>query len=151
MAITLDDVEALKRELEELPRNQPRQVTKQEAIAMLASHLGAAKRRGYSPEELANLLSRKGIAINTATLRGYLRRNRKKRSHAGNKTTRGGVSSVTPSAHAQRPTVFTTASAPVASATPPRSPAVGGQEQPAVGTRTAPDTKGNKDTPSGGR
>lgn len=49
---------------------QPRQVTKQEAIAMLASHLGAAKRRGYSPEELANLLSAKGIAINTATLRG---------------------------------------------------------------------------------
>lgn len=52
MAITIDDVEALKRELEELPRNQPRQVTKQEAIAMLASHLGAAKRRGYSSEEL---------------------------------------------------------------------------------------------------
>jgi hypothetical protein len=87
MGITIDDVEALKRELAELPRNQPRQVTKQEAIAMLAGHLGAAKRRGYSPEELANLLSAKGIAINTATLRGYLRRNRKKRGAAGRAAT----------------------------------------------------------------
>lgn len=49
MAITIDDVEALKRELEELPRNQPREVTKQEAIAMLASHLGAAKRHPIEP------------------------------------------------------------------------------------------------------
>jgi hypothetical protein len=79
MAITIDDVEALRRQLAELPRNRPREVTKQEAVTLLASELAAAKRRGYSPDDLAGLLSEKGIAINAETLRGYLRRAR--RSH----------------------------------------------------------------------
>jgi hypothetical protein len=77
MAITIDDIEALRRRLTELPRNQPREVSKQESIALLASELGAARRRGYSPEELARLLSEQGVAINAATLRGYLRRKRR--------------------------------------------------------------------------
>jgi hypothetical protein len=147
MGITIDDVEALKRELAELPRNQPRQVTKQEAIAMLAGHLGAAKRRGYSPEELANLLSAKGIAINTATLRGYLRRNRKKRGRAGKKLTQGRVTS--DAAATQAPSAAATAT-PIRSASPAisaQSPAVGGPAQAATEARSAPESKGAKDAP----
>jgi hypothetical protein len=79
MAITIEDIEALRRRLAELPRNQPREVTKQEAVSLLASELGAARRRGYSPEDLAQLLSEQGVMINAATLRGYLRRKRKAR------------------------------------------------------------------------
>jgi len=79
MAITIDDIEALRRRLTELPRNQPREVSKQEAVILLASELGAARRRGYSPEELARLMSEQGVAINAATLRGYLRRKRRGR------------------------------------------------------------------------
>jgi len=85
MAITIDDIEALRRRLTELPRNQPREVSKQEAVILLASELGAARRRGYSPEELARLMSEQGIAINAATLRGYLRR--KRRSRKGRRST----------------------------------------------------------------
>jgi hypothetical protein len=143
MSITIDDVEALKRELEELPRNQPRQVTKQEAVAMLATHLGSAKRRGYSPEDLAKILSARGIEINTATLRGYLRRNRKKRGRG-----RGEPRPVT------KPSMTTPASsAPVASmaaatSAPPatRLEAVG-QEPSRAPARSGPEAPSVKDAP----
>ena len=76
MTVTVEDIEALRRVLAELPRHQPKEVSKQEAIALLASELGTARRRGYKPDELAQILSDRGVAINAATLRGYLRRNR---------------------------------------------------------------------------
>jgi hypothetical protein len=85
MSITVDDVEALRRVLAELPRNQPKQVSKQETVALLAAELGAAQRRGYKPEDLAQIFSERGIAINAATLRGYLRRNRKSSRRRGSK------------------------------------------------------------------
>ena len=85
MPITIDDIEALRRKLAELPRHQPREVSKQEAIALLATELGSARRRGYSPDELAQLLSEQGVAINVATLRGYLRKNRRSRGRRTDK------------------------------------------------------------------
>jgi len=79
MAVNIEDIETLRRELEALPRHQPQSVSKQDAVALLAKQLGAAQRRGYSAEELAQMLSNKGIAINAATLRGYLQRSRSER------------------------------------------------------------------------
>jgi len=79
MSITVQDVEALRSLLAELPRHEAREVTKQEAVALLASEIRAAQRRGYPPEELARILSERGVPINVATLRGYLRRTRKVR------------------------------------------------------------------------
>lgn len=79
MSISVDDVEALRSTLSSLPRHQPKQVSKQEAIASLVSELAAAQRRGYSADDLARLMSEKGIAINGPTLRNCLRRLRKKR------------------------------------------------------------------------
>lgn len=85
MSVTIEDIEALRRILTDLPRHQPRQVSKQEAIALLSSELGGARRRGYTPDELARILSERGVAINAATLRGYLRRNRKSRKASESK------------------------------------------------------------------
>lgn len=79
MSISVDDVEALRSILTSLPRNQPKQVSKQEAIASLVSELAGAQRRGYSADDLAQLMSEKGIDINGPTLRNCLRRLRKKR------------------------------------------------------------------------
>jgi hypothetical protein len=79
MSISVDDVEALRSILTSLPRHQPKQVSKQEAIASLVSELAAAQRRGYSADDLARLMSEKGIDINGPTLRNCLRRLRKKR------------------------------------------------------------------------
>jgi len=117
MAITIDDIEALRRRLTELPRNQPREVSKQEVVILLASELGAARRRGYSPEELARLMSEQGIAINAATLRGYLRR--KRRSRKG----RRGTSTVvgTKAATTAKPASSAPAAGP---AGPPPSPPI---------------------------
>ncbi len=79
MSISVDDVESLRSILSALPRHQPKQVSKQEAIASLVSELAAAQRRGYSADDLARLMSEKGIEINGPTLRNCLRRLRKKR------------------------------------------------------------------------
>ena len=79
MPISVDDVEELRSILSALPKHQPKQLSKQEAIASLASELGAAQRRGYSSDELAQLMVEKGIDINGPTLRNCLRRLRKRR------------------------------------------------------------------------
>jgi hypothetical protein len=79
MAFSTDDLEAVRHVLKELPVNRPRNVSKRDAVAALASELAAAQRRGYSVDELAAMLSTKGLAITPGTLRGYLRRTRKKR------------------------------------------------------------------------
>ena len=140
MAITIDHVEALRRHLAELPRNQPREVTKQQAITLLATELGAAKRRGYSPEELARLLSENGIAINVATLRGYLRsRPSRKRSGAKPRPQLPGA------AGSEQRQGTVPAPLDVASARAARSPAVGAEEHAGGASRGASEGRGTKD------
>jgi hypothetical protein len=82
MPVTMEELEALRRELSELPANKPKIVSKQNAVAELATELAAAQRRGYSVDDLAKLLAAKGLALTPGTLRGYLRRTRKKRRPA---------------------------------------------------------------------
>jgi hypothetical protein len=140
MAITIDHVEALRRHLAELPRNQPKEVTKQEAITLLSTELGAARRRGYSPEELARLLSENGITINVATLRGYLR-NRRSRKRPQGKTTPP-VAGTAASERKQSAVPATTSLPPAMSA---RSTAVGANEQAGGGAKGPPESRGVKD------
>ena len=80
MSITTDDVEAIRTILSALPRHEPKMLTKQQAIAALASEIAAAQRRGYDAADLAQLLSGKGIDVNGPMLRHYLRKVRKPRS-----------------------------------------------------------------------
>ena len=86
MPFTTDELEVLRRELSELPPTRPRIVSKQKAIAELTAELGAAQRRGYTIEDLAQLLADRGLAMTPGTLRGYLRRNRKRRRPGKNET-----------------------------------------------------------------
>jgi hypothetical protein len=79
MPFSMDDLEMLRRDLAQLPPNRPKNVSKHDAVGALASELAAAQRLGYSVEELSELLSEKGLHITPGTLRGYLRRTRKKR------------------------------------------------------------------------
>jgi len=65
MAISVDDVESLRSVLSGLSRHQPKQVSKQEAIASLVSELADELcAPGYSADDLAGLMSEKGIDIN---------------------------------------------------------------------------------------
>ena len=77
MTISVDDVEAIRSILSALPRHQPKQLTKQQAIAALAGELSAAQRRGYNAADLAQLISEKGIDVNGPMLKHYLRQIRK--------------------------------------------------------------------------
>jgi hypothetical protein len=152
MTVTIEDIEALRRVLAELPRHQPKEVSKQEAIALLSTELGAARRRGYKPDELARILSEQGVAINTATLRGYLRRNRKSRGGHDSKAPidHGSGTAVVPASSSTGPGARPTP----ASAGPPAPPnqgaaiealprastTVGNQAAVAVATRSATDS-----------
>jgi hypothetical protein len=145
MAITIDDIEELRRRLTALPRNQPREVSKQEAIALLASELGAARRRGYSPEELARLLSEQGVAINAATLRGYLRRKRRIRKGRRGTPTAVGAKA----ASAAQPASSAAADRPAAPSPPPpiaRSAQIVAKETAPASAREAQDARGPRDS-----
>jgi hypothetical protein len=85
MGVSIEDIEALRRELEALPRHQPQSVSKQDAVALLAKQLGAAQRRGYSADELAQMFANRGISINAPTLRGYLQRSRRRGARTSGK------------------------------------------------------------------
>jgi hypothetical protein len=130
MSITVDDIEALRRVLAELPRHQPKQVSKQEAVALLAAELGAAQRRGYKPDQLAELFAERGIMINAATLRGYLRRTRKSRRRA---TSTGATKNKSAIAATKAPPAAARPSAPAAvqapAPAPARTAAVGTQDR----------------------
>jgi hypothetical protein len=141
MSVTIEDIEALRQILAELPRHQPAQVSKQEAIALLSSELGGARRQGYSPEELARILSERGLGINAATLRGYLRRNRSGRKWRASKAprvpgdqaaSRTAPARIEPAARTMSPAVSTPPPLPKAPATTTVTPAA----HAAVGTQS---------------
>jgi hypothetical protein len=151
MAITIVDIEALRRKLAELPRHQAREVSKQEAITLLATELGSARRRGYSPDELAQLLSEQGIAINAATLRGYLRRNGRNRGRRAGKHLTAGTkvaAAVQPALSEPAPSQ---AVAPGQTTAGARSAPVATREPTATSSRDAARAPVSKDLPGQGR
>ncbi len=86
MPYTLEDAEALKAELATMPDadNKKKALTKRGAVAVLSEELRRMhSRKGYSTNELAALLTAKGLAITPQTLRSYLRA--KKVPRPGNK------------------------------------------------------------------
>lgn len=78
MALTLEAVGEIAATLKALPpiENQQRQVSKQEAIRLLAKEILASQKRGYSLEQIAEVLQSKGLALSAPTLKNYLPRSR---------------------------------------------------------------------------
>lgn len=76
MPLTIEAIEKIATELKSLPpvENKQREVSKQEAVRLLAKEIGALQQRGYTLEQVATLLQSKGLDVNTATLKNYLRR-----------------------------------------------------------------------------
>jgi len=95
--ITLDveHIEKVSSKLKELPaiENKKRQISKQEAIKMLAKDIKALQARGYTLEQVSEQLKQLGVSLATPTLRSYLKRagsglaHRKKSVKATNETT----------------------------------------------------------------
>ena len=95
MAFSTDDLEALRRDLAQLPPARPKSVSNRDAVGALTSELAAAQRLGYSVDDLAQLLSSKGLRMTAGTLKGYLQQARKKKRPNKRSTTTGNPGAAT--------------------------------------------------------
>ena len=78
MPITIATIDSLRRKRDELPPqdNVKREVSQQEAVALLAEQVSALQGRGYAIDEIASLLSSNGLPVSVPTLKSYLSRAR---------------------------------------------------------------------------
>lgn len=95
MALTIEQVETLAAKLRTLPpiENKKRFVSKQESIKMLANEIDALRERGYTLEQVAELLTADHLEIGTSTLKSYLQRSQSssKKAKVKRKTTSMGT------------------------------------------------------------
>jgi hypothetical protein len=86
---TLSKVEEIRKELKLVPAVGPegRPMTKQSAVRALHGEITNLGKRGYSLEQIAEMLSVRGLQLSPATLRGYLRKPRKAKTTCGHEYT----------------------------------------------------------------
>lgn len=110
MGITVEQVEAIAAKLRALPPadNKSRVVSKQESIKMLTGEIAELRERGYTLEQIAELLTSEKLDIGAPTLKSYLQRSKPTGKKASGK--RKGVPSSAPPSSAPP--------APIASAKP---------------------------------
>lgn len=79
MKYLVSQIEVWREELAALPPQDPgrRKVGKEQAVALMAKELQAAARRGYTADELADVLATKGLDVHGHTLRKTLRKARR--------------------------------------------------------------------------
>ena len=94
MGITVEHVEAIAAKLRALPPadNKSRVVSKQESIKMLTGEIAELRERGYTLEQIAELLTSERLDIGAPTLKSYLQRSRPSNKKASSKR-----KSITPS------------------------------------------------------
>lgn len=82
MAKTIDmaKVEEIAKTLQAAPKLPPgeRVLTTREAVAKLTPQIRGMQRRGYTLDQVAEVLKKQGLALKVATLKGYLRPRRRK-------------------------------------------------------------------------
>lgn len=76
--------------LQDLPEKPRENLSLREAVATLQDSITTALDRGYSYEEVVNILSRQGVDITVASLKRYLAAARKQTEDQPKKTRRGG-------------------------------------------------------------
>jgi len=86
MGITIEQVETIAARLRTLPpiENKKQVVSKQESIRMLTGEIAALRERGYTLEQVAELLTANHLEIGAPTLKSYLQR-----SQSGSKKASG--------------------------------------------------------------
>lgn len=76
MKYTIEQLDAIAEKLKQMPpvekRNQ--EVSKQEAVKVLAKEIVATQKRGYTLEQISEALRGNGLDIATGTLKSYLQR-----------------------------------------------------------------------------
>jgi len=76
MGLSRDQVEQLRLTLKGVPKAPAADVdtTKQEAVKLLSREIEGLQRRGYSLEQIAEMLKGGGLVVSTPTLKSYLSR-----------------------------------------------------------------------------
>lgn len=81
MRYKVAQITALKQKLSELPAvdDSRREVSKREAIKLIADDVRKLRKRGYSMESIANILADNGLQISMQTLKSYVAKSRRTR------------------------------------------------------------------------
>jgi hypothetical protein len=93
MAITREQIEKARERLTQAPAPPAASVnaTKQEAVRSLVGEIRALQRRGYTLEQVAEMLREEAILLTTQTLKNYLARAKApQKGRAGKRTKAGG-------------------------------------------------------------
>ena len=92
MALTVAVVDAIRADLAAVPPKDEsaREVTRLEAIARMRGEIVALRERGYSWDEVAEMVSGKGCRVTAATLRTELSRKGASKPKPRDRRTRGG-------------------------------------------------------------
>ena len=78
MKLTTAKIESIAAKLDQLPalEKKDREHSKQEAVRLLAKHIASLKKRGYTLEQVSEILRGEGLPIAAPTLKSYLQRGR---------------------------------------------------------------------------
>ena len=140
MGLSRDQVEQLRSTLKAVPKAPAAGVdtTKQEAVKLLAREIEGLQRRGYSLEQIAEMLKGGGLIVSTPTLKSYLSRAKTARERANGAGSRRKVAE-----GANAPTAPEVASVVKADASRGAMPKTTGKgTPPAPGDVSAPDGAG---------
>lgn len=118
-SLTLKDVQGIADKLKsapDLPAHE-KSLTKKEAVLELKPTITSLRERGYSVEQIAELLQKAGLEITFGSLRQYLA------THQGGRRKRGVKASATPPATSTTAAQSSTVTASTKSTTSPKTPA----------------------------
>lgn len=86
--IHVDKLQATLEKLEQLEKKQPLELTLRESIYLLRDKLRGALKKGYSYQDLSEILEQQGILVSAATLKQYLTESNKEASKGKNRASR---------------------------------------------------------------
>ena len=87
--IHVDKLQATLSKLEQLEQKQREELTLRESIYLLRDKLRAALKKGYSYEDLSEILEAEGILVSAATLKQYLTESKKEVTKSKNRASAG--------------------------------------------------------------
>ncbi len=87
--IHVDKLSATLEKLDSLEKKQPLELTLRESIYLLRDKLRGALKKGYSYQDLSEILEQQGILVSAATLKQYLTESNKEAAKGKHRASRG--------------------------------------------------------------
>jgi hypothetical protein len=90
VSVSKSAIESVTSTLEGLPEKPKENWSLREAVSVLQESISAALRKGYSYEEVAKMLSEKGVGISASSLKSYLSAAKRQKGASSTKARRTG-------------------------------------------------------------